>query len=387
MALLAEVGFWTALAMLVYAYAGFPLVVAAAGVLQRRTVRKAPATPSVSFIVVAYNEAAVIDARLRNVFALDYPADRLEVIVASDGSTDGTEELAAAYADRGVRVLALPRRGKIPALNDAVAHAAGDILVFSDANIDCDRQALRTLVSNFSDPTVGGVAGHCAYLVDAHAESSGQGERMYWNYDTWLKTLESHCGSIVSAHGALYAVRRPLFRPLTDAGVTDDFAISTAVIEQGYRLVFEPDARAFEYTTAEARREMGRRVRLMSRGLRGVWLRRGLLNPVRYGFYSVSLFSHKILRRLAPLWLIVLALSSAVLALTREPLYVAAAAGQAMFYTLASLGAALRGRPLGRAKPLLIPFYYCMANAASAAAIVLFLRGKRIALWRPQRSA
>lgn len=384
---LAETAFWSSVGMLVYAYAGFPVLVGLVGLWRRREVLKDRETPTVTFIIAAYNEEAVIAERLENVLASDYPPDRLDVIVADDGSSDGTAAIVERYRERGVRLLSFPRRGKIPALNDAVAQSTGEILVFSDANIHCDRRAIAALIQNFADPGVGGVAGHTTYLVTAQTESSGDGERLYWRYDTWLKQLESQTGSVVSAHGGLYAVRRRLYSTVTDTSVTDDFAISTAVIEQGYRLVFEPGARAVEYTTTQARREMRRRVRLMTRGLRAVWLRRRLLNPLRFGFYAVSLFSHKVLRRLAPVWLVVIAVATALLAATGDPFYLAAAIAQVAFYGLAIAGGLLRRRRVGRLKPLCVPFYYCMANAASAMALWHFLRGTRISLWQPQRFA
>jgi cellulose synthase/poly-beta-1,6-N-acetylglucosamine synthase-like glycosyltransferase len=386
-ALVMETAFWLSVAMLVYAYAGFPVLVSLVGLCRRRDVLKERLTPSVSVIIAAYNEEAAIAERLENVLTSDYPSGQLEVIVADDGSSDRTAAIVEGYRERGVRLLSLPRRGKIPALNDAVTHATGEILVFSDANIRCDRGAIAALTQNFADPRVGGVAGHTTYLVSARTESSGDGERLYWQYDTWLKQLESQTGSVVSAHGGLYAVRRRLYLAVTDSSVTDDFAISTAVIEQGYRLVFEAEARAVEYTTTEARREMRRRVRLMTRGLRAVSLRRRLLNPLRFGFYAVSLFSHKVLRRLAPLWLIVIAVATVWLAVEGRPLFVAAAFAQLAFYGLALTGGLLRGRRVGRLKPFCVPFYYCMANAASAMALWHFLRGKRISLWQPQRFA
>lgn len=387
MTMVMEAAFWSSVGMLLYAYAGFPLLVGLVGLWRRREVSKANGTPTVSFIIAAYNEEAVIAERLENVLASDYPPGLLEIIVADDGSSDATTAIVERYRERGVRLLSFPRRGKIPALNDAVAQATGEILVFSDANIQGDRKAIAALVQNFADRGVGGVAGHTTYLVTAQTESSGDGERLYWRYDTWLKELESQTGSVVSAHGGLYAVRRRLYLPVTDTSVTDDFAISTAVIEQGYRLVFEPGARACEHTTTEARREMRRRVRLMTRGLRGVFLRRRLLNPFRYGFYAVSLLSHKVLRRLAPLWLIVIALATAILAGTGDRFFIAAGLAQLGFYGLAVAGGLLRRRRIGRMKPLCVPFYYCMANAASAMALWHFARGTRISLWQPQRFA
>ena len=380
----AWLGFWLAVASVFYVYAGFPVLVVAVGWLRRREVNKKPITPSVSLIVAAYNEEESIGQRLENALALDYPAEALEIIVASDGSTDRTEAIVERYGDHCVRLLRLPRRGKIPAVNAAVAHASGSVLIFSDANSMYDRQALRKLVQNFADPEVGGVAGNTGYTIPPGSESSSRGEDLYWNYDTWLKQLESLSGSVVSAHGGMYAIRRELYVPISDPAVTDDFAISTAVIEQGWRLVFEREARSYEAAVPEAGREFQRRTRLMTRGLRGLLLRKRLLNPFRYGFYSLVLFSHKVLRRLLPVALLILCASSMALS-SRGVLYSFAAAAQIVFYSAAGAGYLLRRTRLGQRKYLYIPFFYCLANAAALVAAAKLILGERIALWQPQR--
>ena len=378
------IAFWLSLASLFYVYVGFPGLLAIFGQLRQRRVRKSPITPTISLIIAAYNEAENIAERLDNALGLDYPAGALEIIVASDGSDDATEAIVASYAPRGVRLLRLPRRGKIHALNAAVAHPRGEILVFSDANSIYDREALRKLVRNFADLGVGGAAGYTSYLIRANSQSSSRGENLYWTYDTWLKQMESLTGNTVSAHGGMYAIRRELYCPLADPAVTDDFAISTGVIEQGRRLVFEPEARAYEIAVPEAGREFQRRVRLMTRGLRAVLLRKRLLNPFRYGFYSLVLFSHKVLRRLLPLTLIILLVSSAHLR-SNGILYSAAFVGQILFYGLAAAGYFLKGSPLGQWKCFYVPFFYCMANAASLVALFKLIRGEKISLWQPQR--
>jgi cellulose synthase/poly-beta-1,6-N-acetylglucosamine synthase-like glycosyltransferase len=378
--------FWVSIAFLFYAYGGFALLVGLVGLVQRRGVRKLPITPSVTLIIAAYNEEKIIAERLDNALAMDYPRDRLQILVASDGSTDGTDDIVASYASKGVLLLSLPRRGKIRTLNAAVARATGKILVFSDANIMCRADTLRELVANFADASVGGVAGHTTYTLDPASESSSYGERLYWRYDTWLKKLESQTGSIVSAHGGLYAIRRVLFRPVADGAVTDDFAISTSVIAHGYRLVFEPKALATEVAVPEAKREFRRRVRLMTRGLRGVFLRRRLLNPRKYGFYSVVLASHKLARRLVPVSHASLGVVS-IAAWSHGPLYQAAVLAQVCFYGMASVGYLLRRSRMGRLRLLYIPFYYCMANVACSVAWVHALRGRRIEVWQPQRQS
>lgn len=378
--------FWLAAAFLAYIYVGFAALVAVVGAVRRRVVAAAPITPPLSLIIAAYNEEETIAERLDNALALDYPRDRLEIIVASDGSTDRTDAIAGAYGGRGVTLLSLPRQGKIHALAAAVGHATGEVLVFSDANTMCHPGALRAMARNFADPAVGGVAGHTTYELPGRGESSSRGENLYWNYDTWLKMLESRTGSVVSAHGGLYAIRRSLYRPSPDPAVTDDFAISTCPIVQGYRLVFEPAAMATEVAVAEAPREFRRRVRLMTRGLRGVLMRRRLLNPFRYGFYAVTLFSHKLARRLAPIALVLLAISSAAL-WQHGAFYRVAAIGQALFYGTAAAGFLLRGAAVGALKIAYVPFYFCLANAACAVALVQVARGTRIERWQPQRHA
>jgi cellulose synthase/poly-beta-1,6-N-acetylglucosamine synthase-like glycosyltransferase len=377
--------FWGSAAVLFYTYAGFGLLVVFWGAVRRRLVHSDDITPSVSLIVAAYNEEEVIEEKLRNCLLLDYPSRSLEVILASDGSDDRTESIACTYSGGSIRLLALPRRGKIHALADAVQRARGEILVFSDANTLLHASALRKLVRNFADSRVGGVCGNQMHTKNPGSDSSEGGESLYWSYDKWLKTMETRTGSIVSADGAIYAIRRHLFRKPEITAVTDDFAISTAVVEQGYRLVFEAEALAYEPATGAARREFQRKVRLMNRGMRGVLLRRRLLNPFRFGFYSLTLFSHKVVRRVAPVFLITLFLAS--LSLADQPFFARLALLQAGFYSLAFLGWCLKSRSLGRVKILSLPFFYCMANAAALVALVKLVRGERIERWQPQRQA
>ncbi len=381
---IAWVAFWLAVALIIYSYAGFSLLVIAVARLRNRRVRQKPVTPRVSLIIPVWNEEKAIAERLENALALDYPGDRLEIIVASDGSDDGTHRIVSGYAPQGVRLLSFPRRGKIYALKDAVAKATGEILVFSDANSMYKPDALRMLMRNFADPEVGGVCGNQIYLKAKQADTTSEGEGMYWSFDKWLKNLESLTGNIVSAHGAIYAIRRELYQPPASAAVTDDFAISTAVIEQGHRLVFEAEAIAYEEPTPAASLEFGRKVRIMTRGLRGVLLRRKLLNPFRYGFYSLELFSHKVLRRLVPFFLLVLFTASWFLSGTGR-FYFAAAVAQTLFYLLAAAGYVLRRRQIGRLKFFYVPFFYCLANAAAFIAVIRLLRGKRVEFWQPQR--
>jgi glycosyltransferase involved in cell wall biosynthesis/cellulose synthase/poly-beta-1,6-N-acetylglucosamine synthase-like glycosyltransferase len=377
--LMLPIVFWTALALIAYTYAGFPLLLFLRSRWFSRPVRSADITPHVTLLIVAHNEAAVMRGRLENVLELDYPRDRLTVLVASDGSDDGTNEIVAGYAGHGIRLLAFPRDGKIPALNAAVAHAQGDILVFSDANTMCAADALRKLVRPFADPAVGGVAGYQLY-TSAREFTAGFGERAYSDLDQLLKRWESAAGSVTQATGALYAIRRELFEPVSQ-GLGDDMAISFRVIARGYRLVYEPRAVAMECVAPSAIAEFQRKVRLCALGFHSVYASRALLNPWRYGFYSLQLFSRKVLRWALP-WPLLAMLFSSLALVHSAPIYTAAFALQAVFYTLALSVAFLPEfmlRPIPRVFTL--PYYFCLAYAGAVKAQWITLCGRRWTSW------
>ena len=377
--------FWGAISVILFAYFGFPLLLYITANLLRKRVRKAPFLPKISLIIAAYNEAQGIAKKIENSLTLDYPADKLEIIIASDGSTDSTVEIANKYLSSNVKVLSFPRRGKIFALRDSLQHASGEILVFSDANTEYHPQALKELAKNFADPSVGGVCGNQLHKNTKTSDNASEGEKLYWQYDKWLKQAETLTGSIVSADGAIYAIRRELFEMPTDTAVTDDFAISTGVITKGYRLVFDANALAYEDPMPNAEKEFSRKVRIMNRGLRGVMMRKSLLNPFKTGFYAVILFAHKVLRRLVPFFLILLLISSLML-LNYAPFYRYFAILQLVFYGLALLGWSIRNTNIAKLKPLYIPFFFCLANAAAFIAVLNILTGKRIEQWTPGRN-
>jgi cellulose synthase/poly-beta-1,6-N-acetylglucosamine synthase-like glycosyltransferase len=366
--------FWLSAWLVGYTYVCFPLIVLGRAVLRPRPHRRAPITPSVSVLMAARNEADVIGAKIDNLLALDYPADRLEIVLASDGSEDHT----VVRAGSRVRALDLPRVGKAAALNAAAAAAQGDVLVFTDANSMLEPRALRALVSPLADPDVGGVAGDQRYL-DGNDSS---GERGYWSFDRLLKRAESRGGNVISATGALYAIRRELFQPLP-GGVTDDFALSTGVICRRRRLVFAPDAVAWEPVGASTDAEFERKVRVITRGLNAVLLRRELLDPREHGFYALQLLSHKLLRRLMAVPLAALGVTGARL-VRRSPAYRVACCAEAAVLSLGAAGTLLERRR--RCGPLLaLPAYFCLVNVASLRALSNVIRGRRIESWEPRR--
>jgi cellulose synthase/poly-beta-1,6-N-acetylglucosamine synthase-like glycosyltransferase len=377
-----RLAFWGAAATIAFTYVGAPLLIVARAFVRPRPIAAADIEPTVSIVLAARNEAASIQARLINLAALDYPADRLEVILAADGCADDTVALAGAVVGPRTTILDLPPFGKAAALDAAIARATGDVVVFTDANTAFAPDAIRAIVRPLADPSVGGVAGNQVYLPAGSARDA-VGERRYWDLDRVLKRAESAAGSTVSATGAIYALRRPLV-PTVMAGVTDDFYTSTAVVDRGYRLVFAEDAIAYEPPAASSRDEYRRKVRIMSRGFRGVLARRALLDPRRTGFYAVQLGWHKVLRRLMAVPLIVLAVAS--LSLIRSgPLYTLAALGQLAGYAAAAVGTFAPRSVIGRSKVAALAAFFVMVNAASLDAFIGVLRGRRIERWDPQR--
>lgn len=375
--------FWGSVFALFFTYVLFPLVVLLRALVRPRPHATADVRPHLTMIIAARNEAASIGAKIDNILSLEYPPDRLEVVIASDGSEDGTNAIVQQYADRGVRLLALSRLGKASALNAAVESSNGEILVFSDANSLYAHDALAALVRPFADPNVGGVAGDQRYLADGARDGIAAGEQRYWNMDRLLKTAESRAGNVISATGAIYAVRRPLFSPVPD-GVTDDFFTSTGVIAQGYRLVFAPDAVAFEPVAGTAELEFARKVRVITRGLRGVQLRRELLDPHRHGFYAVQLFGHKVLRRLMAGPLLVAGATTPLL-WRHGRLYRLAGILQAAVYGLGAVGLLAANHRLGRRKVLFLPAFFCFVNVAALRAVWNIVRNRRIDTWEPRR--
>jgi cellulose synthase/poly-beta-1,6-N-acetylglucosamine synthase-like glycosyltransferase len=307
----ARTAFAISTALLIYTVAGYPLLLAAMSRLRPRPVRKSESTgelPTISIIIAAHNEEAAIAAKLDNTFALDYPFDRVEVIVASDCSGDATDDIVRAHPRAGndwgqVRVCRLPQRGgKTPAQNLAAEEARGDILLFSDATTDYEPDVLRVIVPNFADPEVGCVSGRLIY-VDPAQSGVGSGARSYWGYETFLKSCESQIFSLIGVSGQLYAVRRSAFRPLPPE-CSSDFVTATDMVEQGFRAIFEPKALCREETNRRVGRELTMRVRIITQTYHDLWDMRHMMNPLRSGFYAVQLWSHKVFRYAVPLFLL-----------------------------------------------------------------------------------
>jgi cellulose synthase/poly-beta-1,6-N-acetylglucosamine synthase-like glycosyltransferase len=374
--------FWICCALLIYSYVLYPLLV---GVLAKRIgmpVVGDDVLRRVTIIITAYNEANCIRAKLDNLVELDYPHDLVQMLVVSDGSSDATEEIAAAYEVRPVRVLRIEgRQGKTACQNAAARTADGEILVFTDATTRLQADAVRAMVSKFADPQVGCVAGRLEYVSDAD-NMTGSGGEAYWSYEIRLRVGESSLGSLIGVSGCLYAVRKSAYRPI-DPGLISDFAIAMRMQEQGLRTVLAPDACCYESTLEDGTRELSMRVRVGVRSLNALVRERRFLNPVKYGRFAWQLWSHKVLRYASPfLW--IGAFTANVVLIAYHVAYLLMFVGQCAIIAAGLAGFMFqdRKRKLGL---LAKPYYLVLTNLASLIAALRYLRGERMVVWTPVR--
>jgi cellulose synthase/poly-beta-1,6-N-acetylglucosamine synthase-like glycosyltransferase len=376
--------FFVCLFVGIYPYAIYPAVVWVLGYILNRSVKKDDFhNPSVTIVIAAYNEADQIEATVRNKLELDYPRGLLDIIVISDESTDGTDEIVREIAAVDSRVQIrrqVPRQGKTAALNSVVPGASGDIVVFSDANSIYNRKALRRLVRNFADPEVGYVSGQMQY-VNPDGSLVGDGCTAYMRYENILRAAETRLGSIVGVDGGIDASRRKLFVPML-AHQLPDFVLPLNVVEQHFRVIFEPEAILQENTLASGSAEYRMRVRVALRAFWALRDKRNLLNPFKFGRFAWQLVSHKALRYMSFLPLGLAVVLNAVL-LGHGTTYTLLFLGELVFAILVLIAQFGRRDIFGIPLPGLC-HYFALLNWASAIAFVMFLRGERKTLWQPR---
>ena len=384
MILITQTIFWISVAALFYTYIGYPLFVYVVSRLLPKPINRADFAPFVTVLITAYNEERDISGKLENTLQIDYPKEKLEIMVASDCSNDRTDEIVKEFAPKNVKLYRQTERlGKTMAQNAAVEKALGEIILFSDATTMYERDVLRAMLPNFADKTIGCVAGKLIYVDDSHSPV-GKGAKSYWNYETFLKEVESRACSLIGASGCLYAVRKSAYKPMY-AEACSDFLICTILYRQGLRSVYEPNAVCTEETNRRTDKEMRMRVRVISQTFTDLWRNRGMLNPLKSGFYAIELISHKVFRYAVPLFLLLTLFSSMFLAFS-SIIFAVIFALQVIFYLLALIGWLLerKEKPLGI---LAIPLYFVLTNLASLVGFYKFLRGERYARWEPIRDA
>lgn len=380
--MIAQIIFWTSVTALFYVYVGYPFLVWLVAVLRPISVKKDDFAPTVTILITAYNEEKAIRAKIENTLQLVYPKGKLEILVASDGSTDKTDEIVKEFAANGVKLFRQEgRMGKTFTQNKAVEQANGEIILFSDATTNYKTDVLTTILPNFADETIGCVAGKLVY-VDETDSGVGKGAKSYWNYETFIKESESRACSLIGASGCLYAVRKSAYQPMYPEACSD-FLICTVVYRQNLRSVYEPNAVCTEETNRQTGKEFQMRVRVISQTFTDLWRNREMMNPLRSGFYAIELISHKVLRYAVPLFLALIFISSGILDFYSN-IFIGFFVVQILFY-LAAFAAWLferKGKKLG---VFAIPLYFVLANLASLIGFYKFLSGERYAKWEPIR--
>lgn len=385
--------FWICGALILYPYIGYPVFLGALSLFSKRNspgagprreagAKERPRLPSVTMLISAYNEEKVIEEKLDNALALDYPADLLEWIVVSDGSTDRTDAIAGRYSDKGVRLMRYEgRMGKTACLNETMPKIKGDIVVFSDANSLYDKDAVANIVRWFSDPSIGFVTGYTKYRRAGEHEGI-RSIGLYAGIEKMTKALESKVGSCVGADGAIFGMRKELFRPLKEYDI-NDLVLPLSVVRQGYRGILDEHAYCVECSAGDIQGEYQRQTRITNRALRAIFNNADLFNPLNSGIFSMFLFSHKLMKYLVPFFLVGLFLSSTAL-VGSGTVYTAAFLAQCTFLVIA-LQSGRKGRTAFSSRIFTVISDFIIINAAVMQGWMKFFRHERFTTWSPTR--
>jgi len=369
--------FISSILLIVYTYFGYPVSLFLAGFFRNKDVKKASVSPYVTTIITAYNEEEKIQEKLENTLSLEYPRDKLQIIVASDGSTDRTNEIVRDYRKHGVELLEIiERKGKENAQKEAVKQAKGDVIVFTDVATMLNPEGLKQIVSNFADPSIG-----CVSSEDRLIGKDGKpcGEGFYVRYEMWLRRLESKVNSLVGLSGSFFAARREVCQDFSDE-MQSDFRTVLSSIKLGLRGISDPHAIGYYQDVADQKHEFDRKIRTVLRGITVFFRHLEFLNVFKYGFFSYQYLCHKLLRWLVPVFLFIAFVSNAVLA-WKSLLFFMLFIGQLSFYCLAILGW-MRGSSSSSGL-MKVPMYFLTVNASILVAWWRYLSGHRVVIWTP----
>lgn len=394
MTTLLEILFWLSIAVILYAYIGYGMLVAGLnglrrlrnGYTKRISQDEEFALPTVSLIVAAYNEAELIEAKIKNSLSLNYPADLLEVIIISDGSTDQTPEIVSNYASGIITPMHAARRdGKTAAVNRAVKHALGEVLIFSDANTMLNADAIRNIVKHYANPRVGAVAGEKRVLSNGNGTAVAE-EGLYWKYESFLKKQDAQFYTVVGAAGELFSIRSSLYIPVPENIILDDFYVSLSVCRNGYMVKYAADAFGEELPSANVKEEKKRKVRIAAGGFQAMQIFADLMNPLRDARLAFQYVSHRVLRwAVCPFLLLVALVTNAWLAITaNSDVYSVLLICQVLFYSMAAAGAVLQQKGV-KVRLLNVPFYFTFMNWSVYLGLYKFLSKQQSAVW--ERSA
>lgn len=367
--------FWLPLGLITLSYFGYPVILSILVTMGRKApIERKDIEPRVSVIIPAHNEEKVIADKIKNALSLEYPADRLEILLVLDGCADRTKEIASGFTDPRLRVIEQnPRMGKMAALNLAIPQAKGDVVVFTDANSLYEKNAVRKLVRNFADEKIGCVCGELKY---ENKSLVGEGEDLYWRYEKFIKTEESRLRSLLVVNGSIYAIRKELFEPVEET-LADDFVVPMVIARKGFGLVYEPEAITSEKTASNTGEGINQKARIIAQGLKASFA----IAPVIFTSRPLRIFQfllHKFIRWFTPLFLIIIFVAN--IFLTGNLFYRVVFFMQVFFYLFAFIGYLLEERKI-KIKIFKVPFYFCAVNLASAIGIMRFLTGGIKATW------
>jgi len=370
----------------IYVYIGYPvLLFILTKFFKHKTVGQADITPKVAMFVSCYNEEAVIERKILDCLALDYPKENIEFIFISDGSEDRTDEIIRQYQDRGIKLVRQEGRlGKTSGLNLGMKETNAEIIVFSDANAMYDPQAVKNLVRNFNDESVGYVVGAALY-TDGNDNAAASSENAYWVYEMAIKKMETKLHSVVGGDGAIYAIRRQLYITLEREDI-NDFVNPLQIIDQGYRGIFEPEAKCFEETAGDFEKEGNRKERIVNRSFRGLMKVKSVMNPFKTGIFSLEVISHKLLRWLIPAFFMLAALGSIILSLLNIYAFHYISILGIAFLWLALYGQLRTQKQDENIHPIFYyPYYLMLVNIRSLFGVIAALRGNIQITWSTPR--
>lgn len=368
--------------VVVYTYLLYPLAIGFIAKGRRRVHIHPPYTPNISILVIAHNEASCIRRRIENILALDYDQAKLEVVIASDGSSDDTALIASDYKDRGIKVIEFSEnQGKPAVLDQVVPTLGGDIVVLLDARQTLKADSLQLIVQDFSEPTVGAISGELIFTESAEALPSLEGVGLYWRYEKYIRLNESHIDSTIGATGAFYAIRRKLFEAIPEITLIDDVLIPMQITRRGYRVLFKPDAIVYDVAPSDPAAEFTRKVRTIAGNFQLFHQHSWLLNPLQNRLWLQTL-SHKVLRLFIPLFLVAIFLLNAML--LNITLYNALFTLQLLFYG-AALVAYLKPSLRSRYSILSLPYTFCLLNWATAVGFYRYALGQQGVTWHQHR--
>lgn len=373
--MITEAVFWFSIFFIFYSYFGYPLILVVVSIVKNHSVSKGDVTPHVTLIITAYNEEKRIREKIENSLKQDYPRDRLEIIIASDCSTDETDEIVKSYKSKGVELVrAKERRGKENAQKYAVDASTGEILVFSDVATTLEPTGIRTIVKNFCDPTVG-----CVSSTDRFMDKEGNisGEGAYVKYEMYLRELESKVNTLVGLSGSFFAARKEVCSPWA-VDMQSDFNTLINSVKKGYKGVSDTDTVGYYLNICDEKKEFSRKVRTVTRGIRVFMMSLPVLNPFRYGLFSWQLISHKLCRWLVPIAMLSVFVSNLLLLKTFK-IYLFIFVLQTVFYAMAILGSLTKSKK----QFLKIPSFFITVNASILYAWYKYFKGEHFAKWEP----